>query len=83
MRAYLHNRIFLEQFGKKIRRIRRSQDLTLKQLAERSGIGANHIALIERGEVNTSLSHIAQLATGLQKHPADLFLFDRDDFENP
>ena len=54
-----------KQFGAKLRRVRRSQDLTQAALAARSGLHINYISGIERGTRNPSLIAVGQLATAL------------------
>lgn len=81
MPVYLRDEKFMKQFGKRLRRIRRSRDLTINQLGDLSGIRPNHIDLIERAEVNTSISHVFFLAKALDITPKDLFDFDDNEFK--
>ncbi len=79
MPTFLRNEKFIKQFGKKLRRVRRGKGLSIYQLGDLCGIGANHIALTERGEINTSISHAYQLAKALKVKPYELFVFDDDE----
>ncbi len=81
MPVYLRNEKFIKQFARRLRRLRRSKDLTIEQLGELSGIQGNHIARIERALVNTSISHVYSLAKALKMKPQDLFNFDEDEFK--
>jgi transcriptional regulator with XRE-family HTH domain len=81
MPTYLRNDKFIKQFGRRLRRLRRSKDLTIYQVSDASGITANHIALTERGEINTSISHAYLLSKALKVKPHELFLFNEDEFK--
>lgn len=63
--------------GLRIRSIREQQRLSLRALAERSGLSINAISQIERGEVSPTLSSIDRLAAALDIHIADLFEKDK------
>jgi len=52
-------------FGKRVKEFRLKQDLTLKQLAEKSGISASMLSQIERQEKNPTLQVACQIAEGL------------------
>jgi transcriptional regulator with XRE-family HTH domain len=81
MPTYLRNDKFVKQFARRLRRLRRSKDLTISQLSELSGIQANYIARIERALVNTSISHVYFLAKALKVKPQDMFAFDEEEFK--
>jgi transcriptional regulator with XRE-family HTH domain len=66
----------IEIFGKKIRRLRRNQDLTQEKLSELSGLSLQYIGEIERGKRNPSLSSIEKLADALEYSVCDLFDFE-------
>lgn len=61
-----------EAFGKRVAEIRRLCGLTQEQVAERSGVGTQHVSDIERGIKNPSLLTIHGLAKGLAVSPARL-----------
>lgn len=52
--------------GKQLRRLRRERSLSLRSLAERSGLNANTLSLIERSKTSPSVSTLQQLAVALQ-----------------
>lgn len=52
-------------FGLLLRDLRKSRGLSQEKLAERAGIHATHVGLIERGERNPSLDVAASLAEAL------------------
>lgn len=51
--------------GKRIRKARKAQKLTMEQLAERCGLHPAYIGQLERGEKNASLSTIEKVACAL------------------
>ena len=53
------------KFGREVRRRRKALELTLEQLAERSGLTPNYIGTVENGRRDPSLSTIGALARGL------------------
>ena len=59
--------------GKVIRSLRDKQRLSLRELAELSGLSVNAISKIERGENSPTVSSLHQLASALQVHITDLF----------
>jgi transcriptional regulator with XRE-family HTH domain len=59
--------------GERIRHRRRAQNVSLKQLAERSGISIGLLSQIERGLSSPSLRVLASLADALKLGLADLF----------
>lgn len=52
--------------GTKIRQLRKRRGLSLRALAERSGLSSNAISLIERGENSPTVSSLRQLANALE-----------------
>lgn len=55
-----------ELVGPRIRALRKQQGLSLRALAERSGLSRNAISLIERGENSPTVSSLVQLASALE-----------------
>jgi transcriptional regulator with XRE-family HTH domain len=60
-------------FGKKIRELRTKLKLSQNALAVISGLHANYIGMVERGERNPSLINIDKLAKGLNVSLSELF----------
>ena len=54
-----------ERFGPRIRDLRRERELTLEELAARSGVSRAMISKLERGEKNPTLVVAAKVAEGL------------------
>jgi transcriptional regulator with XRE-family HTH domain len=60
------------QFGRILRQIRNSQQLTQEELAFRAGMDVTYLSDLERGLWNPSLAMLVDLAKGLGTHPAEL-----------
>jgi transcriptional regulator with XRE-family HTH domain len=60
--------------GNKIRYLRKSNGLTLKQLARGCGLSANTISLVERSEVAPNIETLCKIANALGVSPSSLFL---------
>ena len=60
--------------GSKIRHLRKSNGLTLKQLARGCDLSANTISLVERSEVAPNIDTLCKIATALGVSPSSLFL---------
>ena len=63
----------IKSFGEKIVEIRKAKKITQEELVRRTGFELRQIGRIERGEVNTSISHILKLAEALEVSEAELF----------
>lgn len=61
-------------FGQRLREERRARNLTLEDVAERSGLNWSYIAQIERGERNIGIDNIDALARALSVQPYILIL---------
>lgn len=66
---------YLKEFGKNLRRLRLEKNITQEILSEEAGIGKNQVGLIERGEINVTISTIKKLAKKLSLLPKDLLDF--------
>jgi transcriptional regulator with XRE-family HTH domain len=60
--------------GDKIRYLRKSNRLTLKQLARGCNLSANTISLVERSEVAPNIETLCKIANALGVTPSSLFL---------
>jgi len=69
--------IIIPDVGSRIRYIRQSQGLSLRSLAEQSGLSANAISLIERGENSPTVSSLHRLASALDVPITDFFQDER------
>ena len=62
-----------EQPGRVIRDARKTQELTLKQLARRTGLSVSLLSQIERAESSASISSLYKIAMALESRIQDLF----------
>ncbi len=58
------------ELGRRLKRTRESQKLTLKLVESESGISATHISEIERGKTTPTLKALLRLAGALGRDPA-------------
>ena len=65
-----------DQVGQRLRSIRKSRNLSIRALAERSELSVNTLSLIENGKTSPSVNTLYRLARGL-KVPITIF-FDSD-----
>lgn len=70
---YLRDEIGIKKFGKKLKELRLKKNFTQESLAWEAGIEPMHVSKIERGIINTSLSHILALAKALKITPSEFF----------
>lgn len=66
------------RFGKRLRKLRRSKDLTQEQLAYMVGVSTEFISNIERGRNAPSFDTLERLATTLDVPVNILFEFGED-----
>ena len=59
--------------GRVIRESRKTQELTLKQLARRTGLSVSLLSQIERAESSASISSLYKIASALRLRMAELF----------
>ena len=59
--------------GDTIRNLRKDKDLTLKQMAHRTGLSVSLLSQIERAESSASISSLYKIAVALQAKVGDLF----------
>jgi two-component system, OmpR family, response regulator len=59
--------------GDSIRNLRKDKDLTLKQMARRTGLSVSLLSQIERAESSASISSLYKIAIALESRIQDLF----------
>src|SRR5437868_5298708 len=64
--------------GPRIRALREGMDLSLRDLAERSGVSAPMLSQVERGETSPTLQVAARIARGLDLRLSQLLRLDED-----
>jgi transcriptional regulator with XRE-family HTH domain len=65
--------------GTRIRSLREGMDLSLRDLAERSGVSAPMLSQVERGETSPTLSVAERIAGGLELSLSQLLRLDETD----
>jgi XRE family transcriptional regulator, regulator of sulfur utilization len=66
-------------FGDRVRRLRDGMDLSLRDLADRSGVSAPMLSQVERGETSPTLSVAERIAEGLELTLSQLLRLDETD----
>ncbi len=66
-----------EDIGKRIKKVREEQHLTLKNVEARAGISATHISEIERGKTSPTIGALIRIADALSRDPA-YFIEDQE-----
>ena len=64
--------------GSRVRALREAMDLSLRDLAERSGVSAPMLSQVERGETSPTLQIAKRIATGLELRLSQLLRLDED-----
>lgn len=64
--------IKLVLLGKRIREIRIQKEMTQSEIAERSGVASNYIAMLERGERNPTYLTLLKIAEGFGMNICEL-----------
>jgi transcriptional regulator with XRE-family HTH domain len=62
--------------GPRVRALREAMDLSLRDLAERSGVSAPMLSQVERGETSPTLAIAARIAAGLELRLSQLLRLD-------
>jgi XRE family transcriptional regulator, regulator of sulfur utilization len=65
--------------GPRVRALREAMDLSLRDLAERSGVSAPMLSQVERGETSPSLAVASRIAAGLELTLSQLLRLDEGD----
>src|SRR5213596_751975 len=64
--------------GTRVRALREAMDLSLRDLAQRSGVSAPMLSQVERGETSPTLAVAARIAAGLELTLSQLLRLDED-----
>ena len=64
--------------GARVRALREAQRLSLRDLADRSGVSAPMLSQVERGETSPTLQVAARIAAGLELRLSQLLRLDED-----
>jgi transcriptional regulator with XRE-family HTH domain len=64
--------------GSRVRALREAMDLSLRDLAERSGVSAPMLSQVERGETSPTLQVATRIAHGLELRLSQLLRLDED-----
>jgi len=67
-----------EVLGARVRALREAMDLSLRDLAERSGVSAPMLSQVERGETSPTLQVAMRIASGLDLRLSQLLRLDED-----
>jgi transcriptional regulator with XRE-family HTH domain len=65
--------------GRRVRALREAMDLSLRGLADRSGVSAQMLSQVERGETSPTLSVASRIAMGLELTLSQLLRIDEGD----
>ena len=66
-------------FGPRVRALREGMDLSLRDLADRSGVSAPMLSQVERGETSPTLAVAGRIADGLELTLSQLLRLDETD----
>ena len=61
------------RFGQAVRKLRREQNISQEELAERCGLHRTYISDIELGKRNVSLENIERIAAAFEQPLSDFF----------
>ena len=67
-----------ESLGVRVKALREAMDLSLRDLAERSGVSAPMLSQVERGETSPTLQVAARIAAGLELRLSQLLRLDEE-----
>lgn len=67
----------LDKFGKRVRELRKAQELSQEKFGKKSGLHYTYVGAVERAERNLSLGSIKKIADGLNVDIAELFCFSQ------
>jgi transcriptional regulator with XRE-family HTH domain len=67
-----------DAIGHRVRALREAMDLSLRDLADRSGVSAPMLSQVERGETSPTLQVAARIAAGLELRLSQLLRLDEE-----
>src|SRR5260370_4155525 len=67
---------YADTVGSRVRALREAMDLSLRDLAERSGVSAPMLSQVERGETSPTLQVAERIAAGLELRLSQLLRLD-------
>lgn len=70
---------FKKDLGKNIRKIRKEKSFTQEKLYLESGISRSHIAMIEAGKRDVTISSLFKISRALNVNMKEIFSFDDTD----
>lgn len=76
------NKTSRERLASRVRQIRRMRDLTIQEVAKRSGLAISTVSKIERGLMAPTYDRFTRLADGLGVDVAELFFAKGDRFRD-
>ena len=68
----------IDSLGPRVRALRESMSLSLRELAERTGVSAPMLSQVERGETSPTLQVASRIAGGLELRLSQLLRLDED-----
>ncbi|WP_367890449.1 helix-turn-helix domain-containing protein [Pedobacter mucosus] len=72
---YLKDKAFIDNFGKRLKQIRESKNISQEKLALLTDISQSQIARTELGQINTSISHVSVYSKKLNVDVCEFFDF--------
>jgi transcriptional regulator with XRE-family HTH domain len=69
-------RVILKEFGKHLKALRESKELSFREFSKLSGVNTGDIVKYENGDSGPNLLTLKKLAIGLKIHPMRLLEFD-------
>ena len=73
--SYYRDVKLIKEFGANLKRLRKAKGISQEEMSNELGFSQPHIAMIENGKVNTSISHAVAFARVLKISVSCLFEF--------
>jgi transcriptional regulator with XRE-family HTH domain len=67
---------YLKLIGARMRELRKDQDLTQEDIAEKADLNPNYYGRIERGEINVTIETLSKIAQALKVQISTFFVFE-------